>query len=88
MSSRYITYYSNTHYFVTLAGDVELRYEVRAKDNPHRVLETFTEYDDEFADDRAIANADDLDTLEIAKREKARAAAKKPKRGRTDDEQE
>lgn len=84
MSSRYIVYYSNIHFFVTVAGDVEPRYEVRAKNNPHRVLAAFGDgaLAHTPAEDIAIDDADRRDELEIAAREAKLAAEAKPKRGR------
>lgn len=92
MSSRYIIYYQNLYYFVALAGDVTLRYEVRAKANPNRVVAHFDDFEDPLAADKAIDDADERDQLALEEAEAKRDAEelRRPsrKRGKRTDEQE
>ena len=92
MSSRYVIYYQNLYYFVALAGDVTLRYEVRAKANPNRVVAHFDDATDPLAADKAVDDADERDQLALedaeAKRDAEELRRPSRKRNKPTDEQE
>lgn len=62
MSKKYTVYYENAGYAVTMNYG-SLRYEVRAKNNPSRVL-AFYDLDDPLAGDKACDDADEREELE------------------------
>lgn len=61
MSKKYTVYYENAGYAVTLNHDAQ-RYEVRAKNNPAKVL-AFYNADDLLAPDKAMDDADEREEL-------------------------